>query len=70
MLLTQTSAWTLLVIPLFCMPSSVPATVATVNYAPVVFVGFLAISMVWYVVHGRKHYTGPPTSAEAVKVSS
>ncbi|GAB7339546.1 hypothetical protein MBLNU457_6156t1 [Dothideomycetes sp. NU457] len=63
-------AWTLLVIPLFCMPSSVPATVATVNYAPVVFVGFLAISTVWYVVHGRRHYTGPPTSAEDVKVSN
>jgi hypothetical protein len=25
-----------------------------------VFVGFAAISVVWYVIYGKKHYSGPP----------
>jgi hypothetical protein len=29
------------------------------NYASVVFVGFLFIAMAWYVVWGRKNYVGP-----------
>ena len=29
------------------------------NYASVVFVGFVAISAVWYGVWGRKNYIGP-----------
>ena len=28
--------------------------------AAVVFVGFALISVVWYLVYGRKHYSGPP----------
>jgi len=59
-------AWSALAVPLFCMPSYLPVTTATVNYAPVVFVGFLAISLVWYLVWGRKHYRGPPTESIGV----
>ncbi|PNS14566.1 Choline transport protein [Sphaceloma murrayae] len=59
-------AWSLLVIPLFCMPLVVPVTTATMNYASVVFVGFTAIAAVWYLVYSRKHYSGPPTSEGAV----
>jgi predicted secreted protein len=33
------------------------------DYASVVFAGFMALSAGWYVVHGRKHYVGPPDSA-------
>lgn len=29
------------------------------NYASVVFVGFVSISSVWYGVWGRKNYIGP-----------
>ncbi|KAI5918076.1 amino acid/polyamine transporter I [Camillea tinctor] len=55
-------AWSLLAIPLFCMPTTVPITdPGLMNYASVVFVGFTSISVVWYIVWGRKHYTGPPT---------
>ncbi|KAI0595607.1 amino acid/polyamine transporter I [Biscogniauxia sp. FL1348] len=55
-------AWSLLAIPLFCMPTTVPITdPGLMNYASVVFVGFVVISAAWYVVWGRKHYTGPPT---------
>ncbi len=46
--------------PLFCMPSSIPVTAATVNYAPVVFVGATVISAAWYIVWGHKNYAGPP----------
>ncbi|KAK6084314.1 amino acid permease [Seiridium cupressi] len=53
--------WSLLAIPLFCMPSYIPVEAATMNYASVVFVAFTLISFGWYVAWGRKHYTGPPT---------
>ncbi|KAJ2968500.1 hypothetical protein NUW58_g10209 [Xylaria curta] len=55
-------SWTLLVIPLFSMPTTVPVVDAgLVNYAPVVFVGFTLISLGWYIAWGRKNYVGPPT---------
>ncbi|KAI1660653.1 amino acid transporter [Daldinia decipiens] len=54
--------WSLLAIPLFCMPTTVPVTdPSLMNYASVVFVGFTAISAGWYVAWGRKNYSGPPT---------
>ncbi|KAI1764584.1 amino acid transporter [Hypoxylon sp. FL1150] len=54
--------WSLLAIPLFCMPTTIPVVDPTLmNYASVVFVAFTAISVGWYVAWGRKHYTGPPT---------
>ncbi|KAK1750375.1 choline transport protein [Echria macrotheca] len=58
--------WTALAVPLFCMPAYIPVTAATVNYAPVVFVAFTAVSGVWYFVWGRKHYRGPPTETLGV----
>ncbi|CAM1505014.1 Fc.00g106510.m01.CDS01 [Cosmosporella sp. VM-42] len=54
-------AWSMLAMPLFCMPSYVPVSVTTVNYAPVVFVAAALISGVWYWVWGHKNYAGPPT---------
>ncbi|KXX74761.1 Choline transport protein [Madurella mycetomatis] len=53
--------WSVLAVPLFCMPALLPVSPATVNYAPVVFVGFVAIASAWYAIWGRKHYQGPPT---------
>ena len=55
------AGWSLLAIPLFCMPSTIPVEAATMNYASVVFIAFTIISAVWYVVWGHKHYAGPPT---------
>lgn len=54
-------AWSALALPLFCMPSYIPVTAASVNYAPAVFVAAMAISGIWYWVWGRKNYSGPPT---------
>ncbi|KAH6898107.1 amino acid/polyamine transporter I [Thelonectria olida] len=56
-----TIAWSLLVVPLFCMPSAIPVTAQTVNYAPVVFVFATGVSGIWYWVWGHKNYAGPPT---------
>lgn len=52
--------WICLAVVLFCMPVSLPVAPATMNYASVVFAGFAAVSIVWYFVRGRKHFTGPP----------
>ncbi|PHH64140.1 hypothetical protein CDD82_1804 [Ophiocordyceps australis] len=57
-------AWSLLALPLFCMPSVVPATASTVNYAPVVFVIAMGISAIWYWAWGHKNYAGPPVQGE------
>lgn len=39
---------------LFSMPTALPVTAVTMNYASVVWVGFMAISAVWYFVYARK----------------
>lgn len=56
----NTSAWSFLAVPLFCMPAYLPVTAASVNYAPVVFVAFVGICSAWYFAWGRKNYQGPP----------
>lgn len=47
-------AWIGFELVLFSMPMALPVTPVTMNYASVVFVGFMAISAVWYVVYARK----------------
>ncbi|CAG9950587.1 unnamed protein product [Clonostachys rosea f. rosea IK726] len=55
-------AWIFFQVVLFSMPTVLPVTTVTMNYASVVFVGFAAISAVWYFIHARKVYKGPPAS--------
>ena len=45
------------------MPAYLPVTASSVNYAPVVFVGFVVIALAWYAAWGRKNYRGPPTES-------
>ena len=47
-------AWIAFELVLFSMPTALPVTAVSMNYASVVFVGFMAISGVWYVVYARK----------------
>ncbi|KAH7031683.1 gaba permease [Microdochium trichocladiopsis] len=55
-----TLLWIVLAIFLFCMPTTITELdAATMNYASVVFAGFAGISLVWYFVWGRKHFSGP-----------
>jgi len=62
-LLTQSTAWSCLAIPLFCMPTLKTVTLESMNYASVVFVGFVFIAAAWYIVWGYQNYRGPPTDA-------
>jgi amino acid transporter len=61
-----TIAWIVLSVVLFCMPVSLPVTPSTMNYASVVFAGFATISVIWYFVYARRHFTGPPVIADLV----
>lgn len=46
--------WISFELVLFSMPTALPVTPASMNYASVVLVGFGAIAAVWYAVHSRK----------------
>ena len=65
-MLTVILAWSLLAVPLFCMPTAVPATATTVNYASVVFVGFILIATLWYWAWGHRNFEGPPVEGVPV----
>lgn len=57
---TVTILWIALAIVIFCMPTAIPVTPTSMNYASAVFVFFAAISFIWYLVNGRKNFSGPP----------
>jgi len=40
-------------------PSIIPVTVTSMNYASLIFGGFLLISLAFWFIHGRKVYIGP-----------
>jgi hypothetical protein len=65
-ILTLQTAWSALAIPLFSMPTYLPVTPETMNYASVVFAAFFLVATVWYFVWGKRNYEGPPTHEEAV----
>lgn len=46
-------AWISFELVLFSMPPAIPVTPSTMNYAIVVFIGFMAISAAWYFIHAR-----------------
>jgi hypothetical protein len=52
-------AWIAFELVLFSMPTALPVTPVTMNYASVVFLGFMAISAVWYFVYARKCKLSP-----------
>uniref|UniRef100_A0A0B7JMQ3 Amino acid permease/ SLC12A domain-containing protein n=1 Tax=Bionectria ochroleuca TaxID=29856 RepID=A0A0B7JMQ3_BIOOC len=55
--------WILFEIILFCFPTTLPVTAVSMSYASVVFIGLWGLSAVWYGVHARKVFKGPPESA-------
>ncbi|WVQ81749.1 hypothetical protein IAT38_003874 [Cryptococcus sp. DSM 104549] len=61
-----TVVWITFSIILFCMPTAIPVTPTSMNYASVVFAGFSFIAALWYVVSARKHYHGPTLSTVRV----
>ncbi|KAK5443468.1 hypothetical protein LTS15_010613 [Exophiala xenobiotica] len=59
-----TVCWIALAIILFCMPVAIPVTPTSMNYASVVFAGFSAIAIFWYLISARKSFTGPPVFSD------
>lgn len=59
-------AWTILITPLFSMPSYLPTSPGTMNYGSAVFLGGTLISLIYYWAWGRKNYHGPPAKEEEV----
>ncbi|KAF1982185.1 amino acid permease-like protein [Aulographum hederae CBS 113979] len=64
----MTLCWICLAVVIFCMPVSLPVEPESMNYASVVFAGFALISFIWYIIRGRKFFTGPPVPADAEDV--
>lgn len=57
-------AWTLFVSIIFVMPTIMPVTAENMNYAIVYLAGILAFAGIYWLVQGRKFYTGPLIEAE------
>ncbi|KAJ5902096.1 hypothetical protein N7495_002624 [Penicillium taxi] len=60
-----TVVWVVFSIAIFCMPVTLPVTAQSMNYASAVFCGFGFISLAWYFIYARKHFTGPPVFDES-----
>lgn len=56
------------VIVFSCFPVSADPDPADANWAPVVWVGVMIISVVVYLLHGRKHFTPPVMFVEGRRV--
>lgn len=54
---------------LFSMPTALPVTAVSMNYASVVFVAFMTISAVWYFVYARKCKLNPVLSREGLSAN-
>jgi amino acid transporter len=55
--------WIAFEVVLFSMPTAIPVTATSMNYASVVFVGFGVISAFWYFIYARK---GTPCTASTI----
>lgn len=42
-----------------CFPTSLPEDLGSANWAPLVWVGVIVISVMFYVLYGKRHYTAP-----------
>ncbi|KAF2653653.1 amino acid transporter [Lophiostoma macrostomum CBS 122681] len=54
--------WIMFLTVLLSMPAYIPVTPESMTYASVVLVGFMAMAFLWYIIHARKVYEGPPES--------
>ncbi|KAG6152977.1 hypothetical protein E4U37_003341 [Claviceps purpurea] len=55
--------WIMFALVIFCMPVTLPVDASSMNYASVVFAGFAAVAVVWYLVYARRNFHGPPVLA-------
>ncbi|KAI0369290.1 APC amino acid permease [Pilatotrama ljubarskyi] len=54
--------WTLFVCVIFALPTVLPVTGATMNYAAPITGGVILLSLVWYAIGGHRHYKGPQSN--------
>ncbi|KAL7278701.1 hypothetical protein ACG7TL_007703 [Trametes sanguinea] len=54
--------WTLFVCIIFALPTVLPVTGETMNYAAPITGGVILLSLVWYVIGGHRHYKGPQSN--------
>lgn len=52
-------AYAAFIVVLSCFPSSVAPALADANWAPVIWAFVVVLSLVAYLLHGRKHFTPP-----------
>lgn len=55
------------VIVFSCFPVAMPVDLSSANWAPVVWVGIIALSFAVYLLHGRRVYTPPVDFVEGRK---
>ena len=53
-----------LMIVLCCFPTNLPVGLEDANWAPLVWVGVMIVSVVFYVFYGKQHYTAPVSFIE------
>ncbi|KAJ7855017.1 amino acid permease [Mycena olivaceomarginata] len=63
-------SWTLFVCVIFSFPTLKPVTALNMNYASVITVGVMFLSLVWYFLHAHKHYKGPTSNVREGKAPS
>ncbi|TAQ89475.1 hypothetical protein B7494_g2234 [Chlorociboria aeruginascens] len=65
--------WIAFELVLFCMPTALPVTKTSMNYASVVFVGFGVLAAGWYGIYARRgsffHYPFSSTPSEFVRTN-
>ncbi|KAI0659621.1 APC amino acid permease [Cubamyces menziesii] len=54
--------WTLFVCVIFALPTYLPVTGETMNYAAPITGGVILLSLVWYAIGGHRHYKGPQSN--------
>ncbi|KAJ7057055.1 APC amino acid permease [Mycena amicta] len=54
--------WTCFICVIFCFPTVKPVTKLNMNYASVITVGVMFLSLVWYFLDAHKHYKGPTSN--------
>ncbi|KAJ6630135.1 amino acid permease [Mycena sp. CBHHK59/15] len=62
--------WTLFVCVIFSFPTIRPVTKLNMNYASVITIGVLFLSLVWYFLDAHKHYSGPTSNIRELGATS
>ncbi|RKF65900.1 Amino-acid permease BAT1 [Erysiphe neolycopersici] len=56
--------WIMFAMFLFSLPTTIPTSTTSMNYASAVFAAFALVSFLYYIIQGRKSYTGPSCEYE------